>query len=137
MTKQEIIDKVKELNLPEGGYIVFGSCPMAAAELREAGDIDFLVSEEVLEQFKAAGWKEIDKGPNDKPLTYDVFEAHTSWDFASYKPTLKQLLATADIIDGVPFASLQEVRRWKAASGRPKDLVDIDLIDKHLKSKLL
>jgi len=105
---------------------------MAAAGIREAGDIDLLVSSEVLEGLRKAGWQEVDKGPNDKPLTNDVYEAHDSWDFASYKPTLKQLLETADWFDGVPFASLQEVRKWKAASGRPKDLVDIDMIDRHL-----
>lgn len=129
MTKQDIIEKVKELNLPAGGYVVFGSCPLAAAGLREANDIDVLVSNEVLARLKQAGWEQVDKGENDKPLTYDVFEAHNSWNFSSYSPTLKRLLETADVIDGIPFASLDEVRKWKAASGRPKDLHDIELID--------
>jgi hypothetical protein len=44
MTGQDIINKVKPLNLPKGQYVVFGSCPMALAGLREAGDIDMLVT---------------------------------------------------------------------------------------------
>ena len=132
MTKQEIIDKVKTLNLPPGSYIVFGSCPLAAAGLREANDIDMVVSEEVLDSLRRAGWEEIDKGKDDKPLAYDVFEAHSNWNFSSYSPKLEQLLKTADIFDGVPFASLAEVKKWKAASGRPKDLRDLALIDNYL-----
>ena len=70
------------------------------------------------------------KSPNDKPLARDVFEAHDNWNFSSYRPTLEQLLASATVIDGIPFASLEEVRKWKVASGRPKDLADVKLIDK-------
>jgi hypothetical protein len=132
MTKAEIVNKVKALNLTQGSYIVFGSCPLAAAGIREAGDIDILVSVEVLEDLKKAGWQELDKGPNDKPLTYDVFEAHNSWNFSSYKPTLEHLLSSAMLVDGVPFASLEEVKKWKQSSGRPKDLNDIELIDEYL-----
>ncbi|HVS58608.1 MAG TPA: hypothetical protein VHD60_02590 [Candidatus Saccharimonadales bacterium] len=131
MTKQDIIDKVKAQNFPAGSYVVFGSCPLAAADIRESADIDMLVSPELLETLKQKGWQQIDKGANDKPYTYDVFEAHSSWDFSSYSPTLDQLLGTADTIEGVPFASLQEVRKWKVASSRPKDLRDIELIDSY------
>ena len=129
MTKEEIISKVKTLNLPSGSYVVFGSCPMAIAGIREAKDIDLLVSEDVFAKLKETGWKVLYKNSNDKPLVHDVFEAHDDWNFSSYNPTLEQLLVSAVVIGGVPFASLEEVRKWKAASGRPKDLADIKLID--------
>ncbi len=136
MTKDEIISAVKKLDLPEGEFIVFGSCPMAAAGIRESSDIDLLVTSKVLKDLEQAGWKRLVKAENDAPLTFGDFEAHDQWSFTSYKPTLSQLLATADIIDGVPFASLAEVRKWKQSSGRPKDLKDIELIDSYVtKSK--
>lgn len=134
MTGTEIISKVKELNLPAGAYIVFGSCPLALAGIREANDIDMLVSKELFADLKKSGWQEVDKGPGDKPLAHDVFEALSNWDFGSYKPTLHALLSTATIVDGIPFASLEEVRKWKVASGRPKDFGDIKLIDEHLQA---
>lgn len=130
MQKEEIIAKVKTLNLPKNSYVIFGSCPLAIAGLREAKDIDLLVSKEIFEKLKNNGWQELLKSPNDKPLVHDIFEAHDNWNFSSYSPTLEQLLASAIIIDEIPFASLEEVRRWKVASGRPKDLADIELIDK-------
>ena len=132
MNKQQIIDAVKSLNLPEGSYVVFGSCPLAIAGLRDAGDIDMLVSDETLEMLRGLGWQEVDKGKDDKPLTHDVFEAHNSWKFSAYHPTLEHLLGTAIFIDGIPFASLEEVRKWKVASGRPKDFSDVELIDGYL-----
>jgi hypothetical protein len=132
MTAEEIIAEVQSLNWKKGSYIVYGSCPMALVGLREAGDIDFLVSEELFGELRSLGWKQIEKSPDDKPLVYKDFEAHGHWNFSSYKPTLKQLLSTATVIEDIPFASLDEVLKWKKASGRPKDLVDIKLIDEYL-----
>ena len=132
MTKQDIINKVKDLDLPKGSYIVFGSCILSALGIREADDIDLLVSQETYKKLKDAGWKELYKGPNDEPLTYDVFEAHDNWNFSSYKTTLKNLLVSAIEIESIPFASLEEVRKWKVSAGRPKDITDIKLIDEYI-----
>jgi hypothetical protein len=135
MIKEEIISKVKTLNLPKGSYVFFGSCPLAVAGIREANDIDLMVSEELFTKLSGAGWQEQYKGPNDVPIVHDVFEAYKSWNFSSYRPTLEQLIATATVIDGVPFASLEEVRSWKAMGERPKDLADLALIDKYLEAR--
>lgn len=135
MKKEEIVAKVKALNLSEGSYIVFGSGPLAAAGIRESQDVDMFVSKETFTKLRRDGWQELDKGGNDMPLVHDVIEAHDNWNFGlRYNPTLSHLLSTAKVIDGVPFASLDEVRKWKVASGRPKDLKDIELIDEYLKS---
>lgn len=132
MTKKEIIAKMKKLNLPKDSYVVFGSGPLAAAGIRETNDIDLLVSSDVLKQLNKKGWKELVKDVNDKPLVFEDFEAHDTWDFSPYAPTLNELLKTATEVDGIKFASLDEVRKWKVASGRQKDLNDIKLIDKYL-----
>lgn len=129
MNKEEIIAKIKALNLPKNSYVVFGSCPLALVGLREANDIDLLVSKEIFEKLRKEGWKELHKSINDRPLVRDVFEAHDNWSFSSYSPTLEQLLVSATVVDEIPFASLEEVRKWKTASGRSKDLADIELID--------
>lgn len=131
MTGPEIIKKVKALNLPKDSYVVFGSCPMAMAGIREANDIDMLVSSATFSKLKQMGWKQIQKGPKATPLVFDVFEAHETWDFSAYSPTLNQLLKTATTIDDVPFTALEEVRKWKAASSNPKFQRDVQLIDSY------
>ncbi|MCW2763658.1 MAG: hypothetical protein JWR85_3859 [Marmoricola sp.] len=132
MTAQDIARKVNELQLPAGSYIVFGGCPMAVAGIREAHDIDLLISKVAWQQLRESGWQEIDKEGEDKPLVHDVFDTHTNWHIGSYDPSLEQLLGTATFVDGVPFAALEEVKNWKVALGRPKDVKDIELIDAYL-----
>jgi len=132
MTAQEIIAKVKQLQWPSDSYVVFGSCPLALAGLRESQDIDLFVTPELYAQLHQAGWEQIDKGEGHTPLVRDVFDVHDNWNFGSYQPTLKALRASATLADGVPFASLAEVKKWKLTFARPKDLADVVLIDAHL-----
>jgi len=129
MHKNAIIKQVRLLDLPSGSYVVYGSAPLAVAGLREASDIDLLISEELFETLKNQGWNEVDKGAGDKALKKGVCEAFIFWGGSSYNPTLEQLLKTANTFEGIPFASLKEVRNWKMAFGREKDLVDVELID--------
>lgn len=132
MTKGEVIEKVKSLNFPKDSYIVFGSSPFAVLGIREVNDIDLYVSGELYEELKKKGWQKVYKGPKDEPLTYDVFEAHSNWAFSPYAPTLSELLSRAIEVEGISFASLDDVRKWKEASGRPKDIVDLKLIADYL-----
>lgn len=132
MTGPEIVQRVKALEFPTGSYVVFGSCPMAIAGIREARDIDLLVSPQLLKQLEKKGWKQYVKAPNDTPLVHDVFEAHDHWLFSAYSPSLEQLLSTATEVDGVPFASLEEVLKWKLASTHPKFVKDAELIQNYL-----
>ncbi|MDP3645829.1 MAG: hypothetical protein Q8R25_01965 [bacterium] len=105
---------------------------MAIVGIREANDIDLMVSKELFEDLKKNGWQERHKSVNDVPIVHDVFEAHTNWNFSSYRPTLKHLLATAMVVEDIPFASLAEVRKWKTMGERPKDIADVQLIDAYL-----
>lgn len=61
-----------------------------------------------------------------------VFEADSGRDFSAYGPSLDEFLKTATTVEGVPFASLYHVRRWKVVSDRPKDRADVELIDKYI-----
>jgi len=132
MTKQEVINKMKSLNLPKGSYVVYGSAPFVIYGIRDVNDIDMYVSKEVFEDLKKKGWKKIYKGPKDEPITYDIFEAHDTWEFSPYSPTLPDLLSRATEVEGITFASLIDVKKWKQGSGRPKDIIDLKLIDDYL-----
>lgn len=133
MTIKEVITKVKSLELPPDSYVVYGSGPLAAVGIREVNDIDLLVSSDLLNELKLLGWTVVKKGPNDAPLTRDVFEAHGHWDFSPYSPALNELVSRAFYIDEVPFASLLDVKKWKESSGGEKHLKDVALIDEYLR----
>lgn len=135
MKKDDVLAKVKTLNLPQGEYVVYGAAPFAIYGIREVRDIDMLVSDKLYAELKEKGWEKIVKGPKDEPLTYDLFEAHDTWEFSPYAPTLEELLSRATLVDGIAFASIEDIRKWKAASARPKDLKDLELIDAYLAQK--
>lgn len=137
MTKSEVISKIKKLNLPKGQYIIYGATPLAVYGIREARDIDMFVTRALYKVLEAKGWEKIYKGSKDEPVTSDIFEAHNTWNFSPYAPTFNELMSRVTECEGIMFASLEDVRKWKEASGRPKDLVDLQLIDDYLKRTLL
>src|SRR5215216_4531838 len=65
MTSQEIIEKVNGLQLPIDEFVVFGSCPMALAGIRESNDIDMAVTPKLFADLEKQGWKKLFKAPGD------------------------------------------------------------------------
>jgi hypothetical protein len=128
----DIIKKVKELNLPLGSYVVFGSGPLHVHGIRETSDIDILTTPEIYNKLKNEGWQEADRPNSQKVLLKDEFDVGTTWHYGDYNPDVHDLISTADIIEGIPFGSLDEVIKSKTASARDKDLKDIQLIRDYL-----
>lgn len=129
----DIIQKIKELNIPNNKYVVICSGTMAVLGIREANDIDISVTEELFDELKETGeWKEFEK--YGRPfLKKDVFEInkHLSWD--KYSITIQEANKSALFIEGIPFMNLDELIKFKNAMGREKDFKDIELIEKYLK----
>jgi hypothetical protein len=129
MNLNEVIRTVKSLQFPEGSYVVYGSGPLALHGIREVNDVDMLVTKELKATLKSSGWNEVNKGPNDTPATNGTVEAHDTWSFCEYSSTLDELLSRATVQDGVAFASLEDVLKWKLASPTSdKNLRDIESI---------
>jgi hypothetical protein len=130
-----IFQEVKKLNLPMGEYVVVGSGPMAAREIRDFKDIDILVSEKLYDELVKNGWEIVEVegvGGKFKVLKKDIFEVNTTLWHGDYKPDNKNLIEQAEIICGVPFLQLKELIKFKTALGREKDLKDIELINNYL-----
>jgi hypothetical protein len=58
----------------------------------------------------------------------EVLGSWMGWD-------IDALIAGAEWIDGLPFASLEAVLAWKRAYGRPKDLEHVRLIEGYLRDE--
>lgn len=132
----DIIRKVKSLNLPLGEYAVFGSGPLVIRGIREAHDIDVVVTPELYQKLKKEGWKEKVWEGGGKHLAKGVFEVTTKWGCGEYNPAIDQLIDEAEIMDEIPFVRLEEVLKWKQAFGREKDKRDIQLIEDFLSKKI-
>jgi hypothetical protein len=118
-----------------GEYIVVGSGPMAAREIRDFKDVDILVSKKLYDELLKKGWEVVEVegvGGKFKVLKKGIFEVNTSLWHGDYKPDTGELIKNAEIIYGVPFLPLQELIKFKTALGREKDLKDIELINNYL-----
>lgn len=130
-----IFEKVKNLNFPLGQYVVVGSGTLEALGIRPAQDLDIAVTPELYERLRATGeWQEEERYGKIflKKSGVDIIP-QLSWE--QYSTTTEEVIASAIIIDGVPFMSPGELIRFKLALGRKKDEEDIALLREYL-SKL-
>lgn len=133
----DIFAEVKRLNLPIGQYVVFGSGPLMAHGIRDTTDVDLFVTPTLYQTLKADGWdeKELNNPPGGVCLFRGTYEADDTWHYGDYDPTPEEIIGIADMIQGVPFAPLVEVLKWKQAFGRPKDVADVGLIEQYLNDR--
>ncbi|MQA02130.1 MAG: hypothetical protein GEV07_05185 [Streptosporangiales bacterium] len=127
--RTQLLDVVRALDLPAGQYVVFGSGPLVVRGLREGRDVDLVVTPELYERLRDTGWTVVAKDDGGELLQHGDVEAMTRLEFPGYHRDPRTLIAGAEHIDGVPFTPLAELRTFKTALGRPKDQVDLDLID--------
>jgi hypothetical protein len=128
----KFIEELKSLNLPLGQYAIFGSGPLAIRNLRDAGDIDIIVTPELwdkLAQKYPQTVKETIKGPVTS-INIGHLEIYHEW--LNLTPKIKEMIETADIINDLPFVKLDYVIEWKTFMGRDKDKNDLKLIEKFL-----
>lgn len=133
-----IFQEINKLNFKLGHYVVAGSGPMAAHGIKDITDIDIVVTPELFEKCKQEDWEQI-------PWTYPdhlgpiflrrgFIELYTDVNCGNFNPTFKELLQRADIIQGIPFASLEDVMKFKNEYNKPKHLEDIRKIENYLKT---
>jgi hypothetical protein len=109
MTQLNITQKLKELNLPDGSFVVVGSGILAALGLRDTDDIDLVVSPEIYEKFKADGWHEEAGAAGNPILLHDVYDIGPSWNDPQNQPNLAEILSDALWVNDIPYANLARV----------------------------
>jgi hypothetical protein len=132
---QQKFDALKKYDLPMGQYAVIGSGPLGVRNLREIGDIDIIVSQELKDKL-IAKYGMVDDGKV-KKIVFPKDDIEAFWEGSFYtqpkddnRPTVESMIKHAEIIDGLPFQSLQDVLYFKRKMNRPKDLEDVRLIEK-------
>lgn len=128
---QELLERLKGLNLPPDQFALFGSGPMAVRGLREPGDFDVLASPTLFAELSKKHLVEQSwHGGKIKGIAkdIDIYDAT-----AAPIPTV-ELLERAEVFDGVRYVTLEDVIVAKRAQGREKDLKDIQIIEEYLQS---
>ncbi|GAB0174652.1 MAG: hypothetical protein HHAS10_05310 [Candidatus Altimarinota bacterium] len=122
-------DEARILDLPLGEYVIFGSGPMVVRGIREGRDIDIIVTHSLFEKLRDKYSKHI----HDEKLELGKIELSAKClDYSDDE--ILTLISTAELIEGLPFATLDEVIKFKKRLNREKDRVDIELIETYRKS---
>ncbi len=125
-----IVERVVATGLPLDQVIVIGSGILDALHLREARDIDLVVTPGLFQLLKQSGDYSHEVRHDEDVLERNDQEIWTSWDGCDFEA----LLSDGTVIDGVQFAHPQFVLDWKQRNGRDKDARDIQLLEKYLRS---
>lgn len=129
----DIYQKVKSLKLPKDKYVVFAGSALEGYGIRKSKDIDIVVTKDVYQKLKNKEWKEVVEPSGHKVLKKGIFGIGNNFHYNGYRTSTENLIKTANIIKGVPFADLKEVIKFKKVANRDKDKKDVELINQHLK----
>jgi len=130
----DIFKKLKELNLPEGKYVVIGSGLLAALGLREANDLDLLVSADLLAGLIKSGRYIKKDGGNNLSSEDGLIDISSGLKLDKYTTTVLEAISGAKMINGFPFQSISETIKFKTALGREKDFKDIKMLENYIKN---
>ena len=114
----DIITEVKKLDLPLGQYVVIGSGIMAQLGLREANDVDIAVTAALYATLRASGDWDEEERYGKIFLKQGAVEINPRLDWERYATTTEEAIASATIIDGVPFINFNELVMFKRVLGR-------------------
>ena len=126
MNKEQLIEKLKELNFPVGDYYLLSSgCLMLYGLRDKIGDIDICVSKNLFSQIKDKFNLTIDK--------------KNEWGFYKINDYLEIVVnknkeMIYDIKDGIPVEKLTTILNFKLKRNLEKDKEDIINIQNYLKN---
>ena len=132
--EHELFDLLRQLELPGGDYVVFGSGPLVVRGLIEAtNDLDVVC--------RGEAWREVCAlSPPERVPAWNVdlvslYEGRitfgTSWAIGDVD--VDDLIDTAETIQELPFARLEHVVAYKEISARPKDRLHLEALENHWK----
>ena len=109
---------------------------LAVHDLREARDLDMVVQPELFHRLQKEGWKRkwfFHGCLRRKCVEKDGVEAYSNAKLGNYRPENSYLIGKAEMIEGIPFFSLDEFVKLKRVLNRgEKDQRDIVLIEEYL-----
>jgi hypothetical protein len=123
MNKEELINLIDSLDMPKNMYRVNSGGALLIMGIREkTADLDMCITNELFEIFKSK---------------YDVRKKEGSIYNLFYVNDLVEFFVEDDfeytMIDNYPCETLESILRFKEKNRRPKDLIDIENINKYLK----
>ncbi|MEI6843008.1 MAG: hypothetical protein WCK48_00640 [bacterium] len=131
------LSNLKKLNLSAGQFLVVSSGALAVRGIREAKDIDVVVTQELWDEL-ITKYPVVSQSGVDRvvlPDDIEILSPHQSVFGNSEIVPLEEMFGHADTFHGVKFINLEHLKKIKLKLGREKDMKDIELIDAFLNTK--
>lgn len=137
-SNQEKFSALRDFQLPIDQYTITGSGPLGIRNLKAIGDIDIIVTSQLWTTLAEKYGITDENGVRKIVLPGGVIEAFADGSFyttpaAPETPTIASRIKDAEIIDGLPFDSIENVLYYKRKDAREKDLKDILLIEQWMR----
>lgn len=136
MQFQSLLLDLAKLDLPSQEFVVVASGPLAVRGIREAEDVDIIVTPHLWNDLarkypvtkKKWGTKEFD---HIEIGTIEVLGSGSMFTDSSVIQ-VEEIFSKADVIDGIKYLRLEYLKLFKEKLGREVDKRDIELIEQHL-----
>ena len=117
------------LGLPAGKYALFGSAQLAAKNLRPANDLDIIVKLELWDDLL----KRFPQHVRYNPQRIHIGNIELFHDWMNLTSKIDEMIDNAEIIECLPHVRIEYLLEWKRHMKRPKDIVDIEMIEEYLR----
>ncbi|GLZ40678.1 hypothetical protein [Actinokineospora sp. NBRC 105648] len=122
----ELIRRLRELDLDPDEFVIFGSAPLFAHGLRaDIRDLDIVATGRTWERVVAIGEAAVGAISGDPVTQFYGGRIQFSQRWIPPADTAEELIRRAEVIDGLRYADLRDVLAYKLDLRRPKDVVDI------------
>lgn len=133
----QLMELLKDIDLPIGEWCVFGGACLAVHGIRPTEDVDIFVTPELYEKLRQNGWQEYVTNSTNSYYLQKVYDGITVQAFITcgtpkWRPSVKQYIGNPEIIEGMPFMPLEKMYAWKTATRRPKDIEDLKIMKPYL-----
>lgn len=125
----KLFNELRRLKLPREHFAIFGSGPLAIRGIIPlANDLDVLCRRDVWEFVRTIGTEVFlpDYDVTVVNLLDGAISFGTEWGIGDF--SIDELISTAELIDGLPFARLEHVVRYKRLRCSDKDLLHLDAL---------
>lgn len=133
MSINELITQLNQLHLPQDQFAITASGPLAIRGLREAHDLDIIVSDELWENLKTQYAQYLVEEEKIILGNLEIIGKHLRADNEIYA-TAQEQIEQVEIINNLPFVKLEFIKAYKQKLDREKDREDVILIENYFNS---
>ena len=124
LNENDIKKALNNLSFPKNSFWLIMGSALVFHGIRDCTqDIDIGCCNQLFEELKSKGYTVYKSRSGKEKINYsDSIHIYRNWETTN-----------VIFIDGIPVADLKSILKDKKKLGRPKDIIDISIIEKHLK----